>query len=104
MDVARPDIARAKRLRRIVYGTGSTVVVLLITVGVSRLESAAPRVEQNTVFIDVVQRVADGFTDAYRVEVPRQALEPGAYVLTVEARDDVELSPVSRDVAFTVFR
>jgi HlyD family secretion protein len=56
MDIARPDIAKAKRLRRIVYGTGSAVVVLLITVGVSRLEPAAPRVEQDTVFIDTVQR------------------------------------------------
>ena len=56
MDIARPDIARAKRLRRTVYGTGLTVVVILITVGVSRLEPAAPRVDLDTVFMGTVQR------------------------------------------------
>ena len=56
MDIARPDIARAKKIRRIVYGTGFTVVILLITVGVSRLEPAAPRVDKNTVFTHTVGR------------------------------------------------
>ncbi len=56
MDIARPDIARAKKFRRIVYGTGFTVVILLITVGVSRLEPAAPRVDKDTVFTDTVER------------------------------------------------
>ena len=27
VDIARPDIARAKKLRRIVYGTGTAVVL-----------------------------------------------------------------------------
>ncbi len=56
MDIARPDIARAKRIRRIVYGTGFAVVVILITVGVSRLEPAAPRVDRDTVYMDTVER------------------------------------------------
>ena len=56
VDIARPDIARAKRFRRIVYGTGFTVVLILITVGVSRLEPAAPRVERDTVYTDIVER------------------------------------------------
>ena len=56
VDIARPDIARAKRFRRIVYGTGFTVVLILITVGVSRLEPAAPRVDRDTVFLDTVER------------------------------------------------
>ena len=56
MDIARPDIARAKKVRRIVYSTGFAVVLILITVGVSRLEPAAPRVERDTVFMDTVQR------------------------------------------------
>ena len=56
VDIARPDIARAKRLKRILYGTGFTVVIILITVGVSRLEPAAPRVDRDTVFMDTVQR------------------------------------------------
>ncbi|HJN44014.1 MAG: RND transporter [Acidobacteria bacterium] len=56
VDIARPDIARAKKVRRIVYGTGFAVVVILITVGISRLQPAAPRVERDTVFMDTVQR------------------------------------------------
>ena len=56
VDIARPDIARAKRLKRILSGTGFTVVIILITVGVSRLEPAAPRVDRDTVFMDTVQR------------------------------------------------
>lgn len=56
VDIARPDIARAKRVRRIAYGVGTGVVVILITVGVSRLEPAAPGVDRDTVFTDTVQR------------------------------------------------
>ena len=56
MDIARPDIARAKKIRRIVYATGCAVVILLITVGVSRLEPAAPRVDKDTVYMDTVER------------------------------------------------
>ncbi len=56
MDIARPDIARAKKIRRIVYATGFAIVILLITVGVSRLEPAAPRVDKDTVYMDTVER------------------------------------------------
>ena len=56
VDIARPDIARAKKIRRIVYGTGFAVVILLITVGVSRLEPAAPRVDRDTVYMSTVER------------------------------------------------
>ena len=56
VDIARPDIARTKRIRRIVYGTGFAVVILLITVGVSRLEPASPRVDRDTVYTDTVER------------------------------------------------
>ena len=56
VDIARPDIARAKKVRRIAYGTGLAVVVILITVGVSRLQPAAPRVDRDTVYMDTVQR------------------------------------------------
>ena len=56
VDIARPDIARAKKIRRIVYGTGFAVVILQITVGVSRLEPAAPRVDRDTVYMSTVER------------------------------------------------
>ena len=56
MDIARPDIARKKRIRRALSSVTTAVVVGLITVGVSRLEPAAPSVDADTVFVDAVER------------------------------------------------
>jgi HlyD family secretion protein len=56
MDIARPSNARQKRIRRTVYGTAGLTIVLLITLGVSRLKPAAPSVERATVWIDTVKR------------------------------------------------
>jgi HlyD family secretion protein len=56
VDIARPDIARAKRVRRIVYGTGFAVVLILITVWVSRLQPAAPSVDRDTVYMGTAER------------------------------------------------
>ena len=56
MDIARPDLARKKRLRRGVYMAVAALVVVLIGFGVSRLQPAAPRVDRDTVYLDTVQR------------------------------------------------
>ena len=56
MDIARPDIARKKKIRRGIYGALTAVVAILVTIGVSRLEPAAPSVDRDTVFLDTVQR------------------------------------------------
>src|SRR5712675_2656834 len=56
MDIARPSNARQKRIRRTVYGTAGLTVILLITVGVSRLKPAAPGVERATLWVDTVKR------------------------------------------------
>ena len=56
MDIARPDLARKKKLRQSLYAVVSVIVVVLITVGVSRLEPAAPRVDRDTIYLDTVQR------------------------------------------------
>src|SRR5712691_2987407 len=56
MDIARPSNARRKRIRRIAYGAIALLVVLLITLGLSRLKPAAPTVERATVWIDTVKR------------------------------------------------
>ena len=42
MDIARPDLARKKRLRRLAYGAVLVVAVPALTIGVSRLKPAAP--------------------------------------------------------------
>ena len=56
MDIARPDIARKKRLRQSLYAVFAAVVFALVTVGVSRLQPAAPRVDRDTIYLDTVQR------------------------------------------------
>ena len=56
MDIARPDIARKKRLRQSIYAVLAATVVALVTVGVSQLQPAAPRVDRATLFLDTVQR------------------------------------------------
>jgi HlyD family secretion protein len=57
VDIARPaSVVRKKKIRRILYGTTALVVIILITVGVSRLRPAAPSVDRATVWIDTVKR------------------------------------------------
>ena len=56
MDIPRPFEARKRRIRRIAYGAGVVVAVVLITIGISRLEPAAPTVERSTVWVDTVKR------------------------------------------------
>jgi HlyD family secretion protein len=57
VDIARPaSVVRKKKIRRAIYGTSALVVIILITVGVSRLKPAAPSVERATVWIDTVKQ------------------------------------------------
>src|SRR5438046_7601988 len=45
MDVARPDIGRRRRRRRILYAVAGLGALVVITIGLSRLKPAAPLVE-----------------------------------------------------------
>ncbi len=56
MDVQRPSNARAKKMRRIVFGTIAVVLVAGVTYGVSRLRPAAPSVDKATIWTDEVKR------------------------------------------------
>lgn len=56
VDIPRPSQARKKKIRRAIYGTSALVVVILITVGVSRLKPAAPSVDRAAVWVDTVKR------------------------------------------------
>lgn len=56
MDIARPSAAKQKRKRRIIYGAAGLILIVLITMGLSRLKPAAPSVERSTVWIDTVKR------------------------------------------------
>ncbi|MGA7381848.1 MAG: efflux RND transporter periplasmic adaptor subunit [Terriglobales bacterium] len=56
MDIARPNIARQKRRRQIIYIAVGIVLLALVTMGLSRLKPAAPTVERSTVWVDTVKR------------------------------------------------
>ena len=56
MDIPRPDVAKKKKARRIIYTGAGLLAVLVITVALSRLEPAAPSVNRATVYMDTVKR------------------------------------------------
>src|SRR5262245_38086886 len=56
MDIPREGLARKRRIRRIIYTLVGLLVVLLITLGLSRLRPAAPTVEWSTVWPGTVKR------------------------------------------------
>jgi len=56
MDIQRPSNARAKKIRRIGYGTIALILIAGVTVGLSRLRPAAPTVDAATIWPDTVKR------------------------------------------------
>ena len=56
MDIPRPSNARAKKIRRIAYGTIGVILIAGVTVGLSRLRPAAPTVDAATIWPDTVKR------------------------------------------------
>ena len=55
MDIARPDLARKKKVRLVVYGAVMVAAVPALTIAVSRLKPAPPSVERSAVFVDTVR-------------------------------------------------
>jgi len=56
MDIERPEFKRQKRRRQIAWLAVGSVLLVGVTVGVSRLKPAAPEVERGTVWTDTVKR------------------------------------------------
>ncbi|MEZ5333165.1 MAG: HlyD family efflux transporter periplasmic adaptor subunit [Thermoanaerobaculia bacterium] len=70
MDIHRPELAQRKRRRRIGWAAAGVAALALVTIGLSRLEPAAPTVERESVFVDTVRRG----------EMLRQVRGPGVLV------------------------
>ena len=56
MDIARPEIKRQKRRRQVLWASIAVIVLVGVTVGISRLKPAAPTVERSTIWTDTVKR------------------------------------------------
>jgi HlyD family secretion protein len=56
MDKPRTGFAEKRRLRRTLMLVAAVVVIALVTVGIRRIEPAAPPVEKETLWIETVQR------------------------------------------------
>lgn len=56
MDIPRKSAARRRQIRRIAYGVVGVGVIVVISVGVSRLKPAAPSVDYGTLWPDTVKR------------------------------------------------
>jgi HlyD family secretion protein len=56
MDIQRPSNARAKKIRRIAYGTVALMLLGGVTFALSKLKPAAPSVDAGTVWSDTVKR------------------------------------------------
>ena len=56
MDIQRPSNARAKKIRRIIYGSVAFLLIGGVSYGLSRLRPAAPPVDRATVWTDEVKR------------------------------------------------
>ena len=56
MDIARREIKRQKRRRQIIWSIVALLVLVGVTVGISRLKPAAPTVDRSTVWTDTVKR------------------------------------------------
>src|SRR5438876_11290931 len=56
MDIQRPSNARAKKIRRIAYGTVALIIIGGVTYGLSKLRPAAPSVDRATLWPDEVKR------------------------------------------------
>jgi HlyD family secretion protein len=56
MDTYRPQSLGRTRARWTAYGVGGVLVLVLVSLGLSRLQAAAPAVERSTLWIDTVKR------------------------------------------------
>jgi HlyD family secretion protein len=56
MDVPRAGVAKQKRKKRLIMIGGGVLLLVGITIGLSRLKPAVPSVERSTVWIDTVKR------------------------------------------------
>src|SRR5262245_38250927 len=70
MDIPRPDIARRRRARRLIWWAAGVLVLGAVSVALSHLEPALPSLRRESVVFDTVKRGT----------IPRQVRGPGTLV------------------------
>src|SRR2546430_3024227 len=55
MDIARPNIAKQKRRRRILFASGGALALIVITVALSHLKPAGPSVDRSSGWVDTLK-------------------------------------------------
>ena len=70
MDIPRPENKKRKRVRQLAIGGGTALALVAVTIGLARLEPAAPSVSRASVWIDTVRQG----------EMLRQVRGPGTLV------------------------
>ena len=70
MDIPRPENKKRKRVRQLAIGGGTALLLVAVTIGLARLEPAAPSVSRASVWIDTVRQG----------EMLRQVRGPGTLV------------------------
>ena len=57
VDIARPEsVIRKKKIRKVIIGVSALLVIIVISVAVSKIKPAAPSVDRATVWIETVKR------------------------------------------------
>ena len=56
MDIARPELKRRKQRRQLLLGGVGLIMLAAITVGLARLEPAAPKVDRATLYTGIVEQ------------------------------------------------
>jgi len=56
MDIPRKNSKRKRIIRRVLYIASGLILIALVSIGLSRLEPAAPSVDRRTLWIDTVKR------------------------------------------------
>src|SRR5216683_2113987 len=89
MDIQRPSNARAKKIRRIAYGTVALLLLGGVTFGLSKLRPAAPSVDRATIWPDDVKRDPTVQRDAVDAEYQLKGAEADYQNLKVQVNSDL---------------
>ena len=96
MDILRPEIKRQKKIRRYTYAGIGLLLVVVITIALSRLRPAAPSVDRSTIWTGTVKRgpMLEAVRGLGTLEPETIVVVPAAVDARVERRNVLPGTPV----------